>query len=70
LKRPERRYRVFEPLVAPSIQRPDLRLTIDTADDLAYMTGVLGGCGLGSSVMPLAAIIQSADRTIRNRKVA
>jgi spore coat polysaccharide biosynthesis protein SpsF len=70
LKRPERRYRVFEPLVALPIRRPDLRLTVDTADDLAYMAGVLGGCGLGSSVMPLVAIIQAADRVIRNREVA
>ena len=70
LKRPERRYRVLEPLVAPPVQRPDLRLTVDTADDFAYMTAVLGGCGLGSSVMPLTAIIQSADRAMRNREVA
>jgi len=70
LKRPERRYRVFEPLVAPPIQRPDLRLTVDTADDLEYMTGVLGRCGLGTSVMPLSAIIQSADRIVRIREVA
>ncbi len=54
LKCPERRYRVFEPLVTLPIQRPDLRLTVDTEDDLAYMTDVLGGCGLGSSVMPLS----------------
>ena len=70
LKRPERRYRVFEPLVAPPIQRPDLRLTVDTADDLEYMTGVLGRCGLGTSVMPLSAIIQSADCIVRIREVA
>ncbi len=70
LKRPERRYRVFEPLVAPPIQRPDLRLTVDTAGDLEYMTGVLGRCGLGTSVMPLSAIIQSADRIVRIREVA
>ncbi|HET7216465.1 MAG TPA: hypothetical protein VFJ02_00395 [Vicinamibacterales bacterium] len=70
LKRPERRYRVLEPLVAPPIQRPDLRLTVDTADDLEYMTGVLGRCGLGTSVMPLSVIIQSADRVVRTREVA
>lgn len=70
LKRPERRYRVFEPLVAPTLQRPDLRLTVDTPEDFDYLADVLGGCGLGSSVMPLTTIIQSADRALRNREVA
>jgi spore coat polysaccharide biosynthesis protein SpsF len=69
-KRPEHRYRVFEPLVRPPIQRPDLRFTVDTTQDLAFMTDVLGGSGLGSSIMPLAAIIRSADRVGRRREVA
>ena len=69
LKRPELRYRVFEPLAPISVRRPDLRFTIDTADDLAYMEALLGRCGLGSSVLPLSGIIQVADR-LAARKVA
>jgi spore coat polysaccharide biosynthesis protein SpsF len=70
LKAPEHRYRVFEPLVAPALRRPDLRFTVDTAEDLAFMTDVLSGCGLGSSVMPLTAIIRSSERIRRRREVA
>jgi spore coat polysaccharide biosynthesis protein SpsF len=69
LKRPELRYRVFEPLAPVAVRRPDLRFTIDTPEDLAYMETVLGRCGLSSSVMPLAGIIQVADR-LAARKVA
>jgi spore coat polysaccharide biosynthesis protein SpsF len=69
LKRPELRHRVFEPLAPISVRRPDLRFTIDTAEDLAYMEALLGRCGLGSSVLPLSGIIQVADR-LAARKVA
>ena len=70
VKRPEHRYRVFEPLAPVELRRPDLRLTVDTPEDLAFMSSVLARCGATSSCLALTGIIQVADRGLGRREVA
>lgn len=56
---------------APSgVRRPDLRLTVDTADDLAYMQRVLDRAGARTGVVPLGRIIDAADRLGRTADAA
>lgn len=51
------------------LRRPDVRLTVDTPDDLAFMRGLYAGVGRGSGEPPLAAFIAAADEahTVRRR---
>lgn len=44
------------------IRRPDLRLTVDTADDLTRIGAVLTAVGAGTRIVPLAEIVRTADR--------
>lgn len=46
-----------------ALRRPDIRLTVDTGADLAYVRRVLTYCGSGER--PLAEIIRAADRCPR-----
>lgn len=56
--------------VAPSDRRrPDLRLTVDTADDLDYLRRIYHEAGPSESPWPLTALIAAADR-IRARAEA
>jgi len=59
-------------LTAPAgVHRPDLRFTVDTAADLAYMRDVLtNGGATGGQVVPLADLIAAADRLLVRREVA
>jgi spore coat polysaccharide biosynthesis protein SpsF (cytidylyltransferase family) len=49
------------------IRRPDLRLTVDTADDLGFMQHVLLDADNGSQPAPLPAIIDAADRWLARK---
>ena len=54
-----------------SVHRPDLRFTVDTATDLAYMRRVLrDGGATGGRVVPLVDLIAAADRLAAHREVA
>ncbi|MEW6320983.1 MAG: NTP transferase domain-containing protein [Acidobacteriota bacterium] len=65
IRRPER-FRVV-PVVAPEgLRRPELRLTVDTREDLLFMRQVLAAAApADGSPATLAAIIQAADRIRR-----
>jgi len=64
----------FKCLILPApaaVRRPDLRFTVDTAADLAYMRRVLrGGGATGGRVVPLAELIAAADRLAAQQEVA
>ena len=70
VKRNTRRYHVrLVPPPAP-IRRPDLRFTIDTPGDLAYMRRVFEAAGAGERIVPLADIIRAADECAQIAEVA
>jgi len=55
----------------PGVRRPDLRFTVDTPADLAYMRRVLrDGGATGGHVVPLAELIAAADRLSAHQEVA
>ena len=60
IRRPESGYRCAAIAAPVHLRRPDLRFTVDTADDLAYMRRVIGAAG--SAEAPLADLIATADR--------
>lgn len=70
LKRHATRFRAVEIPVAADLCRPDLRLTVDTSEDLAFMRRVLEKVDDGPEPAPLAAIIASADAVIRRSRAA
>lgn len=70
LKRHATRFRTIEAPVSADLCRPDLRLTVDTAEDLAFMRSVLEKVDDGPEPAPLAAIIASADAVIRRSRAA
>jgi spore coat polysaccharide biosynthesis protein SpsF len=70
LRRPENRFRTLEPRAPRALCRPDLRLTIDTPEDLAYMEDVLRQAGGSATRVPLQGIIRAADRVRERREVA
>jgi spore coat polysaccharide biosynthesis protein SpsF len=63
------RFRV-EPIAAPSgLRRPDLRLTVDTPADLAFVRQVFDAAGATRRLAPLADLIAAADRVARGGRV-
>ncbi len=56
-----RRFDVRLPQAPPGLRRPDLRFSVDTAADLAYMRRVLDQAGAAGRVVPLSAIIAAAS---------
>jgi spore coat polysaccharide biosynthesis protein SpsF len=56
-------FHVTHQLAPSTLQRPDLRLTVDTPADLAYIRRVVTYCGAGER--PLDEIIRAADRCRR-----
>jgi spore coat polysaccharide biosynthesis protein SpsF len=70
IKHPDRRFRVFEPLAPVNVRAPYLRLTVDTADDFAFMEQVLQQAGGRSARVPLSGIIRAAERVQGRRQVA
>lgn len=55
------RFVVRRPDAPSALRRPEIRLTIDTPADLAFMTRLLGRTGGGQRIVPLAEIICAAD---------
>lgn len=61
VKREPQRFRVVECEAPAAVRRPELRLTVDTADDLAFMQSVLARAGRDDVEWPLERIIAAAD---------
>jgi spore coat polysaccharide biosynthesis protein SpsF len=70
MKRNMRRFRATDRPAPAELRRPDLRLTIDTAEDLAFVRRVLEKVDDGPHPAPLMAIIASADAVIRRERAA
>ena len=60
-------FRIVVPDVPADVRRPDLRLTVDTAEDFEFMRQVLQQAESGSSPAPLHAVIAAADAVRRQR---
>ncbi len=65
--RRDSRSRAVDALAPTSLRRPDLRLTVDSPDDLDYMRRVYMEAGPSDQPWPLADIIAAADR-VRSRR--
>ena len=63
--RHEDAFRVIRPEVPAAVRRSDLRLTIDTPADLAFMRRVLERADAGDGTAPLSAVIAAADAVLR-----
>jgi spore coat polysaccharide biosynthesis protein SpsF len=61
LVRCNRLFQAIEVAAPRAVHRPDLRLTVDTLHDLAYMRGVLSAFADDAIEPPLAAIVAAAD---------
>jgi spore coat polysaccharide biosynthesis protein SpsF len=55
------RFVALRPQAPPAIRRPDVRLTVDTAEDLVFMRQVLEQAALAGDPPPLSAVIAAAD---------
>ena len=55
-------YRLIQPDAPAPLQRPDLRLTVDTEQDLAFMRAIARELSTPLAAAPLGAIIAAADR--------
>jgi spore coat polysaccharide biosynthesis protein SpsF len=64
MKRRPDLFRISRQLAPPGVQRPDLRLTVDTASDLQAIRRILARCG--PCERSLAGIIDAADRCARS----
>jgi len=60
--RRDARSRAVDALAPTALRRPDLRFTVDTADDLDYMRRVYQEAGVSASPAPLGVLIAAADR--------
>ena len=60
--RRDARSRAVDSLAPTALRRPDLRFTIDTADDLDYMRRVYQEAGVAAAPAPLDVLIAAADR--------
>ena len=60
--RRDARSRAVNSLAPSALRRPELRFTVDTADDLDYMRRVYQEAGVSASPAPLAVFIAAADR--------
>jgi spore coat polysaccharide biosynthesis protein SpsF len=70
IKRPDQRFRVLMPLAPLHVRAQNLRLTVDTAEDFAFMEQVLQLAGGRSARVPLSGIIRAAERVQSRRRVA
>jgi spore coat polysaccharide biosynthesis protein SpsF (cytidylyltransferase family) len=61
LRRPGAGYRVQVTEAPTAVRRPDLRFTVDTLEDFAWMERVFTRAGAQAPVLPLADIIRAAD---------
>lgn len=60
-------FRTVTPDAPLDVRRPDLRLTVDTAEDLDFMRRVLRQAGAGSGPTPLRTVIAAADAVLWQR---
>ncbi len=60
--RRDARSRAVDSLAPTALRRPDLRFTVDTADDLDYMRRVYQEVGVSAAPAPLDVFIAAADR--------
>jgi spore coat polysaccharide biosynthesis protein SpsF len=58
-------FRGIMPDVPIDVRRPDLRLSVDTAEDLEFMRRVLQHAEAAASPAPIQAIIAAADAVLR-----
>lgn len=65
IKRDQRLFRCLQPFAPPALCRPDLRLTVDTPSDLAYMHRVLARAEPKGGIASLRRIILAADELER-----
>jgi spore coat polysaccharide biosynthesis protein SpsF len=70
IKRNMARFRTTVSMAPIDVRRPDLRLTVDTPDDLAFMRQVLEKVDDGPSPAPLTAVIAAADAVMRRSQAA
>ena len=56
------RSRAIDALAPTALRRPDLRFTVDTADDLDYLRRIYHEAGPAESPWPIDAFIAAADR--------
>ena len=70
VKRMTDRFRVVRASAPQAVRRPDLRLTVDTEGDLAFMRHVLDAAGAREGVVPLPDVIEAADRVMAAAGVA
>jgi spore coat polysaccharide biosynthesis protein SpsF len=70
IKRHRQECRVRIARAPADVRRPDLRLTVDTPIDLAYMRRVLAAAGAEQGIVPLGQIIAAADRVGPSTEVA
>lgn len=61
IRRDDIHFRALEPRAPLGLRRPELRLTVDTADDLEYMRRLWALAGIALSHPPLETIIAAAD---------
>lgn len=64
------RFVALKPSAPLALQRPDLRLTVDTADDLEFMRRVMARAATGGDPATLAEVIAAADAEGRSGEVA
>lgn len=62
LLRRDRRFVSLDALVPAAVRRPDVRLTVDTAEDLERVRQLYVAVGAGDDPAPLAAFIAAADQ--------
>jgi spore coat polysaccharide biosynthesis protein SpsF len=70
IRREVGRYRVAAPDAPEGLRRPDLRLTVDTAEDLEFVRTLAGTLPEPLTSAPLAAVIAKADLATAERRSA
>ena len=61
LLRRDRRFVSLDALAPATVRRPEVRLTVDTAEDLEVMRRLYGAVGAGATPAPTSAFIAAAD---------
>lgn len=68
LLRRDRRFVSVDALAPGALRRPEVRLTVDTAEDLEAMRRLYAAVGVGPAPMPLAAFLTAADALAAERR--
>ena len=70
IRRAGPRFRIVEPEAPVALRRPDVRLTVDTAADLAFLREIAYALPVPLSTAPLTTVIAAADRLAAGARVA